>query len=78
MLQICGDTQRSVDAFIRKNEPGLKERYSNHLRKQQTIYTILRNEIGHKGRAIKDVNSEVEQILPRFETLLRVAIEQIN
>jgi hypothetical protein len=74
-----GGNQPAVDEFIRQHEPGVEERTSPHTSKNETIYTCLRNEVGHHTRSkLKpaEIRREMQNKLPDLRKLVQKAIEE--
>lgn len=75
LLHILGDAQKNVDNFILANEPDIQV-FPVRDRTKQTLYTKLRNDIGHaKHRPLKEINEEVKSVLDKFKIIVRKAIE---
>jgi hypothetical protein len=89
LLMLNNDDQADIDAFIKHQEPGVRETPQPPIKRKrqrktrqdvvmETVYTRLRNEFGHK-RACVDLErtkSEMEEQLPRLIALTKQAIEQ--
>jgi hypothetical protein len=80
LLQILGDDQAAVDGFIRKEDPGVPNTPSGDPRKRgvmETVYSRLRNEIGHPrpGVKLEDTRAEMAGRLAGLRALTRRAIE---
>jgi hypothetical protein len=60
LLMILGDKQPAVDAFIGSEEPAVPITTSPHTGGTETIYTRLRNEIGHRRAGVKLENTRAE------------------
>jgi hypothetical protein len=73
--------QDEVDTFIRKHEPGVEERLSPHTKQNESIYSWLRNEVGHhtrSGTTVKplDIRREMTSKLQGLRALVRKAIDE--
>ena len=82
LLMLCGDRQANVEAFIRAHEPGVPEtpdpRYANSQPpRMETVYTRLRNELGHQRAGVNIVNTktEMENRVGGLRELTKRAIE---
>jgi hypothetical protein len=77
LLMLHNDHQPTVDAFIKSQEPGVQETLSPHTSKMETVYTKLRNELGHKraGVNLEDTKREMGHRLPGLIALTKRAIE---
>ena len=76
LLKKKGPSQKEVDAFIKKIEPEVPESDSPRENRRETIYTRLRNEIGHhrENATLPNTEREIKQRLGHFQTLVRKAI----
>lgn len=82
LLLLTGDSQKNADNFIRSNEKGVLEKPSrarNVNGKMETIYTYLRNEIGHppKTKKMEDTLKEVKEKVNGLASLVKTAIQQL-
>jgi len=80
LLMICNDDQGDVDAFVRKEEPGVPQTPSpRHPGVMETVYTRLRNELGHprKGVDLHDTKAEMANRVGGLISLTKRAIEQL-
>lgn len=77
LLQLNDDLQPQVDKFIREQVPGVPQTPSPRKSgRYETLYTRLRNEVGH-GRSGVDpaqTHLEIEENVEEFEELVRKAI----
>jgi hypothetical protein len=87
LLQTKGDWQKEVDRFILNKEPKVetfqppeKSRPPKSPPQDETIYTKLRNEIGHvrEGATFKETCQEIESKVKGLEHLTRLAIEEFR
>ncbi len=85
ILSLHNDTQGEVDAFILAEEPGVKMIQRTHAdkngkskTKNETIYTNLRNRVGHiiPGTDLLKTYEEISQYVGSFEQLVKKAIEK--
>lgn len=73
-------TQKKVDEFIHQVEPNVVTNYNDYLKRDETIYTRLRNEIGHKVNGVtpqvtrQNIRDRVGQLAKHLKT----AIEQLE
>jgi hypothetical protein len=79
LLREKGPSQANVDGFIKKQEPTVALRRSANPKTpklKETVYTKLRNEIGHvcPGRTLDDTRREMEQFLPKLLELTKKAM----
>lgn len=84
ILLLHNDTQRDVDAFILAEEPGVKmiqrtytDNNGKSKTKNETIYTNLRNRVGHiiPGTDLSKTYEEISQYVSSFEQLVKKAIK---
>jgi hypothetical protein len=80
LLQILGDNQPAVDAFILKEDPGVPVTPSRNPRNpsvMETVYTRLRNEIGHRrpGVKLETTRAEMASRVAGLRALTKRAIE---
>lgn len=83
LLQLTGGTQAQADNFIRDNEKGVIEKTSRDKRKphiKETIYTYLRNEIGHPdaGKQLSDTHVEIKNNVIKLASLVKTAIARFT
>ena len=80
LLREKGPGQYKVDSFIKSADPHVSMRASNNphakLGAMETIYTKLRNELGHvcPGRSFEDTRREMAQNTPKLLDLVKKAI----
>jgi hypothetical protein len=80
LLQLNKDRQKEVDDFIRQEMPSVSQSPSpHHAGVMETIYTRLRNEVGHgrAGTTPEETRKEMQDNLPAFQTLVRTAISHV-
>ena len=80
VLTLYNDSQKDVDAFIEKNEPGVTRTPSPKITGYlETTYTKLRNEIAHKRASVdlRSTSTEVKAVLPRLIQHIGKAIEDL-
>lgn len=77
LLELVGEKQERVDAFIRQVEPGVAMSISCHTGKPETIYTRLRNEVGHRrpGTTIQSTRAEMVANIGGLREIVRAAIK---
>jgi hypothetical protein len=77
LLMLYNDSQPEVDRFIESQEPGVPKTLSSHTGKMETVYTKLRNELGHKRARVNLENTkrEMGHWLPGLIALTKRAIE---
>jgi hypothetical protein len=78
LLMICNDDQRDVDAFVRKEEPGVPQTTSpRYTGVMETVYTRLRNELAHprKGVDLHNTKAEMSSRVGGLMSLTKRAIE---
>jgi hypothetical protein len=78
LLMLCGDDQPTVDAFILAQNPVIQTRDPRPKRKRmETIYTRLRNELGHHRKNVNLSNTKAEMSgrLSELISLTKRAIE---
>jgi len=77
-LSIFGDSQKQVDQFIQSAEPNVPvspRPDKPHIK--ETVYTRLRNEIGHlRPNAVPSTREEIKHWVSRLAGLAKKAIEQ--
>jgi len=73
-------SQKQVDDFIRTNEKGVREKPSRKSKRMETIYTYLRNEIGHPptGKKVEDIRDEIKTKVSGLSALVKKAILQFT
>lgn len=83
LLQLCGDDQKDADKCIRNHEPNVDESLSGDPKKKaqgvkETVYTRLRNEVGHRRRGTtpEKTRSEIRTNVAAFQKLVKTAILQ--
>lgn len=79
LLSLAGGpnhTQRSVDAFITANESGVQTVFNSHQNRHETIYTRLRNEVGHElpNTTPQSTQDGMEQHIDRLIDHVKAAI----
>ena len=82
ILQIAGDSQKSVDETIKKYDPRViviktKRKISGGIKEiEETIYTKLRNEIAHKRDGVEkqDTIKKIKGNLPQFVEIVKKAV----
>jgi hypothetical protein len=77
LLMLYNDRQPAVDAFIKSQEPKVPNTPSPHKPGvKETVYTRLRNELGHKraGVNLEDTKREMGHWLPGLIALTKRAI----
>lgn len=82
ILSLHKDEQREVDTFILTEEPGVKriprtyEKNGKLKQISETIYTNLRNRVGHliPGTDLSKTYEEISQYIGSFEQLVKKAI----
>lgn len=72
-------TQKYVDDFIIGQEPGVQQIFNSHLNRNETIYTRLRNEVGHEiaGTNPATTRQGMEQYLDKLADHVKAAIANI-
>jgi hypothetical protein len=82
LLMLLGDNQANVEAFVRTHEPGVPETphplYPNSQPpRMETVYTRLRNELGHQraGVSLIHTKAEMENRVGGLRDLTKKAIE---
>jgi hypothetical protein len=73
-------TQKSVDAFITSQEPGVQTVFNVRLNRNETIYTRLRNEVGHEigGTTLAITRQGMEQRIGKLVNHVKAAISLIQ
>lgn len=70
------DSQRTIDALIRRHEPGVAESPSPRSGGTETVYTKLRNEHMHRSAIPLDrVRADMSTLLPGLIAITRKAIK---
>jgi hypothetical protein len=80
LLQLHSDAQRQVDDFIRQEEPNVPQSPNPlNANVMETVYTRLRNEIGHTraGTTPEQTRSEMEDHIAALQTLVKTAISRV-
>lgn len=80
LLQLNGDNQQQVDAFIRSEIPGVPQSPRPDRRGIiETVYTRLRNEVGHRrpGATPEMTRKEIQENVAPFQVLVRTAISRV-
>ncbi len=76
----CNDDQAETDKLIESVEPNVAKSISpiGKGRKQETIFTRLRNELAHNRQGISVVETHriISLHLPRFEWIVKVVVER--
>jgi hypothetical protein len=77
LLMLHNDSQGAVDAFIVREDPGVSRTPSPHNGREETVYTRLRNELGHtrSGVNLDNTRSEMARRLDGLRALTKRAIE---
>jgi hypothetical protein len=80
LLQLNNDSQPQVDAFIRSKMPSVPQSPRpdrEHI--VETIYTRLRNEVGHRrpGSRPEETRGEIQDNAAQFQELVRTAISHV-
>lgn len=83
LLQLTGGTQAQADDFIRNNEKGVIDKPSRVKGKShilQTIYTYLRNEVGHPdaGKHLSDTHHDIKKHINGLSSLVKAAIQRLT
>jgi len=79
LLQLHGDNQGQVDNFVRGETPTVPQSLSPHNPSvTETIYTRLRNEVGHRRAGItpEQTRTEIEDNIAGLQALVKVAISR--
>lgn len=81
VLSLCSDKQEKVDQFILSQRPSVRTNPPHKSRKsgvQETIYTRLRNQVGHvrPGTTLQTTRSEIEENLSDFMEITKELINQ--
>lgn len=85
LLMLCNDDQAAVDAFIKSQDPSVRETLQPPIKRpskarphvvMETVYTRLRNELGHKRARVnvEDTKREMGHWLPGLIALTQRAI----
>jgi hypothetical protein len=80
LLQLQGDVQKQVDDFIRREVPTVAQSPSPlHPYVMETVYTRLRNEVGHSRAGATPVRTrtEMEANLAALQALVRTVISRV-
>ena len=79
LLQLHNDSQTQVDDFIRREEPAIAQSPSPRSG-METIYTRLRNEVGHRrpGVTPEQTRTEMESNLTGLQELTKRAISGVT
>jgi hypothetical protein len=80
---ICGDNQKKVEAFVKDNEQNVEimgRKRSNGETEYTTVYTTLRNRIGHMStdEGISSLTEDMTRTMNGLIRLARIAIEQTH
>ena len=82
LLMLFGDEQPKVDAFILRENPSIPQTPDPRPRKNrnETIYTRLRNELGHHrtGVNLSTTKKQMAERVGELSALLKQAIEDSN
>lgn len=81
LLELCGDSQGSVDQFILKAEPSILCTPSpKHPNISETLYTRLRNELAHRrqGVDVEATKNSMVQYVGGLRKIVRQAITQFG
>lgn len=72
-------TQKQADAFITGREPGVPTVHNSRLKRHETIYTRLRNEVGHEiaGTTPASTRQGMEQHVDKLADHVKAAITAI-
>ena len=71
LLMLCGDSQKRVDQVIRRYDPDVEQTQSPIGNFRETIYTRLRNELGHAREGV-DPNTTVNEMRNCSSGLARI------
>ena len=80
LLTHFGDQQASVEAFIRGEEPSVPTTiHPLHPTRNETVYTRLRNEVGHRrsGTSQENTRLEIEQHMQGLICLVKKMIDRL-
>ena len=80
LLQLGGDDQGGVDNLLRQEEPNVRQRLRKRKpRVMETIYTRLRNEVGHvRAEATpSQTRTEIEHNVAALQAIVKVAISRV-
>jgi hypothetical protein len=78
MLALHNDKQPQVDSFICGKVPKVPQRL-NPKGRMETVYTCLRNEVGHaRGTPPKRTREEIQENLAAFQKLVKTAIAKTS
>jgi hypothetical protein len=80
LLQLGGDNQGGVDNLVRQEEPNVRQRLRKRKpRVMETIYTRLRNEVGHvRAEATpRQTRTEIEHNVAALQAIVKVAISRV-
>lgn len=85
LLSLNGDNQAKLDNFLISMKPQVEVKPSPHKKWKssnlyETVYTRLRNEIGHarKGAVPRETAKEIESHISDFQSIVRNAILHLN
>jgi hypothetical protein len=81
LLILAGDRQEDVDKFIVSEEPSIPQTPSPHRQgAMETVYTRLRNELGHKRAAVNldTTRAEMRARVDGLRALAKRAIELLS
>lgn len=79
LLQLNSDKQQQVDAFVRSEMPSVPQSpRPDHPNIIETVYTRLRNEVGHRrsGTTPEQTHKEIQDNVAAFQELVRTAISR--
>ncbi len=80
LLQLHNDSQKQIDDFIRKEMPNIPQSpRPDKPRLIETIYTRLRNEVGHTrtGATSEQTSKEIKENVMGLQTLVKAAISRV-
>ena len=81
LLALCSDSQEQVDQFVLTVQPGIPTNTPFKSRKsgvQETVYTKLRNEIGHvrAGTTLDGTRNEMKTQIPGLIDVVRQLVSK--
>jgi hypothetical protein len=80
LLQLHNDSQKQIDDFIRKEMTNIPQSpRPDKPRLIETIYTRLRNEVGHTrtGATSEQTSKEIKENVMGLQTLVKAAISRV-
>jgi hypothetical protein len=81
LLLCAGDVQAHVDNVVRRLEPNVvSTRSPKNAAKDETVYTKLRNQVGHVRAGVEPfvTLSEIRSVLPTFRDLVGKAVLEVS